>query len=392
MLSQLDWVYEDLAKLQHTEDWFGLLDSVDWVVNCAGALQSTISDKLQIVHVDAVSALARACAETNTRLVQISAVGTDTDPQTSFLKTKAQGDAAIRASGAAYWLFRPGLVIGQTAHGGSLLLRMLAAFPFVQPLAMPDSKIQTIAMDDVVDAVILSVRGDIAAFCEFDLVEDTPQDLAAVVMQMRNWLGFSPARYTLVFPRIMVNIISFGADILGWFGWRPPLRSNAIVELENGVTGDPHPYQVATGKKVSSLSESLMKLPVGLADRQMARMALLMPVTLATLLVFWLTSGVIGFLNMDAAILVLTNAGWSEEIAKISVGLFSATDIGVGLMLLWRKIARLSCVLMIVIGLFYLAASTFIAPQLWFDPLGPLVKIVPAIMLAALGRVLLEAR
>ena len=94
VLSQLDWVYEDLAKLQHTEDWFGLLVSDDWVVNCAGALQSTISDKLQIVHVDAVSALARACAETNTRLVQISAVGTDTDPH--FIYICSHGFTEVR--------------------------------------------------------------------------------------------------------------------------------------------------------------------------------------------------------------------------------------------------------------------------------------------------------
>jgi len=44
------------------------------------------------------------------------------------------------------------------------------------------------------------------------------------------------------------------------------------------------------------------------------------------------------------------------------------------------------------VSLFYLLASTIAVPALWFDPLGPLVKVVPAIVLALVARAVLDDR
>ncbi|WP_260023074.1 DoxX-like family protein [Ruegeria conchae] len=42
--------------------------------------------------------------------------------------------------------------------------------------------------------------------------------------------------------------------------------------------------------------------------------------------------------------------------------------------------------------MFYLIAATLMAPELWLDPLGPLVKIAPALMLSLVARPMLESR
>jgi hypothetical protein len=45
-----------------------------------------------------------------------------------------------------------------------------------------------------------------------------------------------------------------------------------------------------------------------------------------------------------------------------------------------------------VVSLGYMAGSTLIAPDLWIEPLGALVKTGPAIVLMLVGLAMLEAR
>lgn len=47
---------------------------------------------------------------------------------------------------------------------------------------------------------------------------------------------------------------------------------------------------------------------------------------------------------------------------------------------------------MIVLSACYLFGGLVVAPDLWLDPLGPMVKVVPAIVLAAIVAMMLEAR
>ena len=46
----------------------------------------------------------------------------------------------------------------------------------------------------------------------------------------------------------------------------------------------------------------------------------------------------------------------------------------------------------IVLSLGYLAAGTVVTPELWADPLGPFVKVLPAIALAGLLAAMAEER
>ncbi|NJM82850.1 MAG: NAD(P)H-binding protein [Tabrizicola sp.] len=146
-------IVRDMATLTRGDDWGAVLDGVTAVVNCAGALQDGREDDLEALHHHAVAALAEACAARGVRLVQISAVGARADAATGFLATKGRGDAAIRASGAPHQIFRPGLVLAPHGYGGSALLRMLAAVPVVQPVAMAEARIQTVALADLAEAV-----------------------------------------------------------------------------------------------------------------------------------------------------------------------------------------------------------------------------------------------
>ena len=117
-----------------------------------------------------------------------------------------------------------------------------------------------------------------------------------------------------------------------------------------------------------------------------------MPVTIAILSLFWVMSGLLGLISLTQAAEVLTRVGWSMGWAKTSVLFWSFVDIALGLGLLWRPWAARVCLAQAGVALFYLIAATFTVPMLWADPLGPLVKILPALLLPLFARTLLETR
>jgi uncharacterized protein YbjT (DUF2867 family) len=392
VLPAIKWLSADLRSLTEEAAWQPLLKDVDAVVNCSGALQDGPEDDLEAVHHYAVAALAQACASANVKLVQISAVGAQADATTPFLASKARGDAAIQTAAINYHIFRPGLVLARHSYGGTTMLRMLAAFPLIQPIAVPDAKVQTVALDDVAEAVSAALAGNIPQGFVGDLVESETHSLKDVVAFTRQWLGFAPASREIPLPSFLVRAMSKVADGLGRLGWRSPLRSTAVKVLADGVTGLPTNLSEYGMHPVRSLSQTLASMPVRTEDRLFARMMLLTPIIIATLVAFWFLSGVFGMLRVKEAARVLEDVGWPHALAVASVVFWAIVDIGIAVGLAYRPYAKTACWCAIAVSLFYLAASTLFVPHLWLDPLGPMVKVLPSIALALVARIALETR
>ncbi len=392
VLPGIKWHIADIAKMTSPDDWHEITKTYPTVINCAGALQDGGNDDLEAVHFHAVKALTDACLAHDTKLIQISAVGAELDANTPFMRTKAMGDNYIRKNAENYVIFRPGLVLAKNAYGGSALLRMLAAFPLIQPIALKDAKVQCTSIDDLSLAVQMAVAGEVTSNSTYDLVETEIRTLGDVVAETRKWLGFSPAKWQVPLPDWIVSGVAKLANALGHLGWRSPLRSNAIKVLQNGIIGEAAPWRDETGKALRSLDQANFIAPAAAEDRLFARISLLMPVVVFTLSIFWLISGIIGFWQIDRAASVLTATGWQEHIAKLSVGFWSIVDIALGLGILIRKFAKVACGLMIFVSVIYLVSAAMITPQLWSDPLGPMIKVLPAIILAQIAHVSLENR
>ena len=209
---------------------------------------------------------------------------------------------------------------------------------------------------------------------------------------MRTWLGFRPAKFEIILPDFCLTAIAKLADILSWFGWRSPLRSTAVKVLTDGVKGT-YPDLTRFGvPQLSSLNQALSNMSVSVQDRLFARMALLTPIIFICLSLFWLTSGIVGIVKVNEAAQVLQDVGWSPRTSVLSVLFWSVVDIAIGVAFALRKHVHTACVASIGVTVFYLMASTFVVPSLWLDPLGPLVKTLPAIVLALVARVVLETR
>ncbi len=380
----------DLRDTAVESEWRRRLSGIDAVVNAAGVLQRGSLDDPVAVHHESVAALVEACVASDVpRFVQISAVGAHEMAEVEFLRTKAHGDAAVRASSLDWTIVRPGLVLGPDAFGGSALLRALSVFPLVQPLPLADTPIQSVSIRDLADVVLDAVEGRLPARVEFDLVEETPHDFGSLIRAFRVWLGAKPARWHVDVPDFAMAVAASVADALGALGWRSPLRSTALRVLKNGIIGDPAPFRAVSTRRLSSLPETLALCPATLQDRWFARFYLAMPVVIAVLASFWIVTGVLALRDVQAAA-VLSGLGGSAASTAVVGG--AVIDIGLGLAILYRPWARYACCGMIVVTLGYLLAGSIIRPDLWIDPLGPLLKAIPAAALAAVAAVGLVER
>lgn len=386
------WIAADMAQLLAAEDWLPLVAGMDAVVNAAGALQDGPRDRLDAIHRGSVVALVAACEQAGiSRFVQISAIGADPASVNPFFSTKAQGDSAVASSSLEWTILRPGLVIAPAAYGGTALLRALAAFPGFIPAVLSRQLIQTVSVTDVAEAVSRAVAGSLPPRLAVDLVEAKARSLGDVLSAFRAWLGLPPAR-VVPMPAILGRLAGAVADGLGMLGWRSPLRSAALAALARGVTGNAEPWSKVSDHALQSLEATLADMPAHVQERWFARLWLLKPLVFGVLSLFWLVSGIVGFIRQDAAAGVLVSHGLSPALALGLVLAGSVADIVVGATVLVRSLARLALLGMIAITLVYLGAATALAPDLWLDPLGAMVKAVPALCLALVALAILDER
>ncbi|CAM3699008.1 NAD(P)-binding domain-containing protein [Litorimonas haliclonae] len=391
-LPEAAWISADISKLTDPKDWLEHLDHIDAVVNAAGILQNGLKDNVAATQRDSIKALIKACEQKGVaKFIQISAPGATRSAETLFYQTKAAADEALKKSRLKWTILRPGLVISPNAYGGTSLLRMLAAFPLIQPLVMPNARIQTISVRDVAYAVSVALGEDSLAGQDFDLVEEGSQTLTELILSFRAWLGFTKPAFVISVPNWVGGMVSKIADFAGWLGWRSSLRSTSLKVLTQNVTGDPAPWTHETGHVPQSLKRSLKDLPPTAQERLYARAKLLFPLLLITMSAFWLTSGVIGMFQQDKAVAILEGA-LPETTAILSVLLGSLIDIGIGLLVLFRPLTRFMSLFSILVAVGYLIASAVLTPHLWSDPLGPMVKVFPAIALALVIASLAEER
>jgi hypothetical protein len=268
---------------------------------------------------------------------------------------------------------------------------MLAAFPLVQPLVMPHARAQTVAASDVAEAVLLALTTERMARQEFDLVERESHTLEEIVAAFRAWLGFRPARATLVVPRFVGTLVAMCADLAGWLGWRSPLRTTALTVLASNVLGDADAGERALGRPLRSLHESLGELRATMQERTFARGELVFPVMLLVLAGFWIASGLVALAHVDAAVAVLRGTALADAARTLVIG-GAILDLAIGVGLCLRATVRTAALGAALTSAAYLLIGSAVTPEIWGDPLGAFVKVIPAIALALAVAALAEER
>ncbi|MEA2756264.1 MAG: hypothetical protein QOJ54_2553 [Aliidongia sp.] len=370
---------------------------VDVIVNCLGVLQDSGRERTDDVHRRFVTRLVGTLgAQPETPLlIHLSIPGNEVEDGTEFSQTKRKAEHVIRTASVPFVILRPGFVIANTVYGGSALIRAMAALPLGLPSVESERPFAATNMADITQTVIQIVRrwrgGERQWAAVWDVMERHPSTVGGVIDGFRRWLG-GPR----VIGRLPAGLMVLGAkagDLSAHLGWRPPIRSTALREMRRGVVGHPEAWIAATGIEPTSLEETLAQLPATVQEKWFARLYLAKAAILGSLVVFWSVSGFIALtLAYQSAAAILTDHGIPPKLAGAITILTSLSDICVGAAIAVRKTCRRGLLAGIAISLGYMAGAVLVAPELWIEPLGALVKTGPAIILMLVGLAILDDR
>jgi uncharacterized protein YbjT (DUF2867 family) len=387
---KVQWLQMDIARPGAEMDVGAIVSGVDIVVNAAGVLQDGPRDNVRELQALGMQRLFAACAAKGIRIINISAAGVETST-VPFMATKHETDQQLGELDVDWVVLRPGLVLSPVAFGGSGLLRGLAGMPLFLFSAENDRSIRAVHVDDVAEAVLACINGQVPPRRAYDLVSDDATTLETLLVSMRSWLGFPPAiiiRLPIAATRMLFTL----GDLAGQLGWRPPVRTAAFDQLALGIQGNPEDWRRASGAGLGTVRDILDRIPVGAQEKWFARLWLLKPAIVVALAAFWFLSGLVGIIQADKAAEVLTSRGTSAAIALTAVYGGAALDILIGFGIAWRRTTALALKGSLLVSLGYLAGATLLAADLWIDPLGPLVKIIPAMVMSLVALAILEDR
>jgi uncharacterized protein YbjT (DUF2867 family) len=371
---------------------------IDVVVNCLGVLQDGPGSDTRAVHRDFVAGLVQAIHDSGrgVRLIHLSIPGTADEDRTAFSLTKREAERLIEASGIAYAILRPGFVIAPSAFGGSAMVRALAALPFDLPAEEAATPFRPVAVADIAETIAWLVRRDIgdaaAKAVSWDLMQPQKVSLAGVIAQFRCAFGTKDfSRITM--PKFLLDLGAKLGDVSSWFGWMPPMRSTAIAELRRGVTGDPSSWMEATGIAPRTIAQAIGQHAATIQDKWFARLFLVKPVMIASLALFWFASGFIALvISFPATKAILSSHGFAAWLTAPFAAVTSMTDMSLGVLIAFRRTCAAGLIAGILLSLGYMVGTALFTLDLWFEPLGALVKTGPAIVLMLVTLLTLDNR
>jgi hypothetical protein len=226
----------------------------------------------------------------------------------------------------------------------------------------------------------------------WDLMQPQKISLSGVIDQFRFAFGTAGwPRATM--PTFLLDLGAKLGDLAARLGWMSPMRSTAIAELRRGVVGDPSVWMTATGIEPKAIDKVVGQRAATIQDKWFARLFLVKALIIASLAVFWTVSGFIALaISFPATKSILLSHGVPSWLAAPFGAITSLMDMGIGVLIAFRRTCALGLAAGIVLAVGYMAGCAILTPDLWIEPLGALVKTFPAIVLMLVALLMLDNR
>ncbi len=149
-----------------------------------------------------------------TRFLQMSSLGAAADAPSYYLRSKGEAERIIQTDSAAldWTIFKPSVMFGR---GDSFLNRfaaMLGALPLVFPLAKPNTVMQPVFVDDVVEAIVRCLHGLAGSRQSFELGGPQRYTLREIVAFVATITG--RRRLIIVLPDFVSRLMALAMDFV----------------------------------------------------------------------------------------------------------------------------------------------------------------------------------
>ncbi len=193
----------------------------DAVVNLVAILHGSEAE-FERAHVALPRRLAKACLAAGVRrVVHVSALGTDAQAPSMYLRSKAAGEAALLQPGLAVTILRPSVIFGAGDGFLNLFARLQSVLP-VMPLACAGARFQPVWVDDVAEAIVRSLDDPATAGLTLECAGPGIYTLAELVRLAGRWSGHE--RPVLALPAALGRL---QARLMEW------LPGETLMSLDN---------------------------------------------------------------------------------------------------------------------------------------------------------------
>ncbi|MBD3665446.1 complex I NDUFA9 subunit family protein [Sulfitobacter sp. TSTF-M16] len=188
-----------------------VLKGADVVVNCVGILAESGKNRFEAVQAEGATRVARmAAAEGVARMVQISAIGADTEAESDYARTKGMGEEGVLKHMPDAHILRPSIMFGSEDEFFNRFAGMTRMGP-VLPIAGGETRFQPVYVDDVAAAAEKCITGKAAP----GIYELGGPDVETMRALMARMLGvINRRRLVINMPNFVARMMAFGFDML----------------------------------------------------------------------------------------------------------------------------------------------------------------------------------
>ena len=211
-----------------------VLEGAAAVISCVGILFERGRQTFDAVHHHGPARLARlAKAAGVRRFVHVSALGADAGARSAYGRSKAAGEAAVRAAFADAVILRPSLVFGPEDNFFNRFAALARFLPALPLIGGGRTRFQPVYVGDVADAIVAALEEPEAAGQVFQLGGPRVYSFKELMELLLKEIGRHRSLVSVPFP-----LARFQAFFLEWLP-TPPLTRDQVTLLEQDVVLTP---------------------------------------------------------------------------------------------------------------------------------------------------------
>ncbi|WP_157315008.1 SDR family oxidoreductase [Chitinibacter sp. GC72] len=353
----------DISRWIEPQDWQAALAGIDVVINAVGIFAENAQQSFATLHIAMPTALFAACEQYGVQhVIQISALGADTQAATEYWRSKGEADAALMASQLDWAIVRPSLIYSPNGRSCQQFLSM-ASWPLLPDLRN-SAAVQPVHLDDVIAAILALLAAPNQQVV--NLVGPSAMSLSQWLAVLRAGMGL-PATKSLPVYGWMQDIAAAAAQYMPDSLFSPA----SLAMLRIGNHADQAPLAQLLGRPLKAAAPDVSD--TGLAAR--AQLAWLMPILRYSMAAVWLITAMVSAINWPQSLALLAQLGIAESLQwPLLIGAIGC-DLALGvscLMSRWR-----SWKLQIALVLLYSTLISWGLSEYLLHPFGPILKNLP---------------
>ncbi len=189
------------ANLRYPDSVARAISGADAVVNLVGLLAPAGVQSFAAIHVDGVRTVVEAARAAGiVHFVQMSAIGADASSGAAYGRTKAEGEAIVRAAIPEAVIVRPSVVFGPEDKFFNRFAGMARLLPALPLIGGGTGKLQPVFVGDVAEVVARALDGTAKAGTIYELGGPEVRTFKEVLAFILKTTGRKRRLVTLPFP------------------------------------------------------------------------------------------------------------------------------------------------------------------------------------------------